>query len=216
VSIRTTTSLWRIVAEGHVVSTGGFDRKCYNVFHFEGGGNVVDNPMFKANVAAFFNVHGWKSLATRLHSDYVPDGLFVWKMSDATDSLTFTQVQLGGGSGGTRLPVNQAVFGYTGSGLRGSNWRGSKRYGPVPSSDVVGDELTALAHTRWEAAHHAVNAPMAIFIGALVLALVPVIYSRTLSNADPTVGPNYIADLNNTYCDTTLSSWRHRRESTQR
>lgn len=214
-AVQTLSSLWRFVVQGHVTTTGGSTRKIFNIFHYESSGGTQDTPGNRGIFATHFNTSVWSTIAAMLHVDYVPDGIYTWKMTDPTDSLTFAATQSGGALTGGRLPTNQSVFGYNGGGLRGPSFHGSKRYAPIAISQTAQDELIPAAHTAWEAAHAKLANVIVFTIVAHVIVLQPMIYSRTLSAPNPPPANQIGCDLTTTYVDLSLSSWRHRREATK-
>jgi hypothetical protein len=167
---------------GTCATTDGLTRKLVNVFSYEhtGGGLVAGWP---GDLTTAFEATVWGKVTALLSTQY--HGTHYEGYDNpllAPPPLFSIPTSLVGGTGGARLPLCDCVNVHVLSGLRGRNWRGTKRYGPVPESQQVDDELTAVGLAAWEQA-------AASFLVELVTTpgdrWRPVVLSRVLSVVGP-------------------------------
>jgi hypothetical protein len=202
----------QIVVQATVTSTGGQTCKVYNgfVYRHSAGGFHAGWP---GSLLASFAATVWNGIAALLHTDYAGFQYTLILPQTAPTPFTTLAPSASGGTGGSRLPLQQAVYTSLRSSLRGKHYQGRKRFGPVAESQVVGDELTPAAQAAW-------NAAVAPMLGNLVLPFgdtwTPVIWSQTLSGNPPTLPPTIGADLSSVAVYKTLGFARHRRERTRR
>lgn len=210
------TTVVQFLHAGHIVSSSGVQRSCFNSFTYH-----VDNPLVYNNAVATKNAYRARfssqvaSIIYPLLSDrYVGDSIGVWCVNVSGDVFGFG---VGAGSGavtGPALPLPVAVFQSFGTNLRGGNYVGKKYWGAIPESYVVGDELTVAALSTFHTIANRVQGNFGVTIGTNSGTFHPVCWSRRLSPAPP--AGQTVALFQTGTTDATLSSWRHRRERTQR
>jgi hypothetical protein len=209
-------AMGRIAVQGHVISSSGVSRPVWNVWTYESTGGAGYTVTVKTALATSFRNLVWNKIRPVLHTDYVGDRIWVWLPSITGDTSTATIVPGNGTRTGNRLPINQAVYCRLDTGLRGRWYIGSKRLAPLSESDVVSDELTVAAQANWQTAVNWFTASPATGAGGTFVQWNPVVWSRVLSTAPPDLNPQVGADIISATPYFTVSSWRHRRERTQR
>jgi hypothetical protein len=211
------TTLTQIAVYGHIVSSAGFNRRVVNVFTYDDYGAPNYALFTKAAVATTFRNVVWSVVRQALHVDYVGDDIYVWYASVTGDVFQATGVvpQSGIRTGG-RLPVSSAVYVALYSGLRGKWYNGTKRFAGIASGDAPGDELTPTAEGLFQGAANKCAVTFSNGVGINLTTHHPVVWSRKLSTAPPDLNPQVGADIISADAYKTLSTWRHRREPTQR
>lgn len=215
-AILSMTAMGQIAVECKVVASGGQVRPVWNVFTYESTGGVGYTVTVKNALATTFRTGVWNRLRPVLSTDLVGVMIWVWLPSITGDTFTSTIVPGNGTRTGSRLSVSSAVYCYVSSGIRGRWYNGSKRFGPVSTSDVSGDELTPAAKTTWQTACNAVARFTTTGAGITFVQWNPVVWSRKLSTPPPDVNAQVGADVIGGTPYATLSTWRHRRERTVR
>lgn len=212
-----TTTLTQVAVYGHIVSTGGSSRRVVNVFNYDDRGSTNYAAFTKAALATSFRSAIWNVISQALHVDYVGDDIYVWYASVTGDTPQATGVvpQSGIRAGG-RLPVSSAVYVALSSGLRGKNYAGTKRFAGIASGDVAGDRLTPAAEALFQGAANKCAATFTNGVGITFTRHWPIVWSRALSTPPPDVNAQVGADILSADAYKTLSTWRHRREPTQR
>jgi hypothetical protein len=197
-----------------VVTTGGgaFRIPVVNCFSYRS--NPPLTTFMAGPFVASFLTDVWNVVTQELHTDLQGDGLFIAAPCNSLGPRlgSFGPPQAGQ-LGGNRLPLSAAVTVAPLTGKRGRHYLGLKRFGPVPTSTVSGDELAAAVWPNWAF----ICGNMASgFVDAAGQGWVPVVYSRALSTG---VHPHYtpwLEDVVSVRFNKTLGFARHRREPTQR
>jgi len=201
-----------LAVRGLVTASGGQIRTVVNVFSYQN--TAGPGPPFDLNsFATTFHLTAWTLVAPFLHTDYLGDAYIAYTdpLLNPPGTLT-TQAPPNGGTAGGREPISSCVNFWCQTGLRGRSFRSVKRFGPVPTSIVSGDELTAAAQAAMQVQ---VNKLLLSFTTADGNTWSPVLLSRQLS----TEGPPAVfvgAPLTAITVNRTLGLARHRRERTKR
>lgn len=201
-----------IAVRGLVTATGGQVRKVVNVFSYEN--TAGPGPPFDLNdFATTFHVRTWTFVAPFLSTDYRGDAYLAYTdpLLNPPGTLT-TQTPPNGGTAGPRLPLSTCATFRCRTGLRGKSYSSVKRFGPIPESAVVGDELTPAAQASLQGQ---ANLLLNSFTTADGNVWAAVLLSRLLSSEGPPavfVG----APLTTLSVNRTLGLARHRRERTVR
>lgn len=211
----TLTSVWQLFVTGHVLTSAGTPRTVAYGFHFRETQHPLSPPT-KSQIATGFNALYWPVLAANLHNSWIGDGIYVKSTDDATDTLTLAGVPTSGTSSGMRLPLTQAVFFGLQTDYRGKSFFGRKHWGPVPQSFVTDDEINSFGAVRCQVVAGELGNFFFFSVGALNYEFHPVVVSQFLSQLGSNPTTIIGAPVTFTYYDTTLSSWRHRREKVQR
>ena len=199
-----------IAATGQVTSLSGKVRNLVNVFSYEHTAGPLDSN-WPLNLIQQFEAVVWSQVTALLSSSYFGNQYHVYTDPHLTPPAPYTfGVGVGGAVAGDRLPLSFAVSVHVRSGLRGRNYRGTKRYGPVPDSHYSADELTAAGLAAWQAA-------AATFLSALTSPAAdvwkPVVLSRDLSASGPPA--SYVgAALTSVEVVPAIGNSRHRKERT--
>jgi hypothetical protein len=211
------STLYQVAVHGHVVSSAGYARKVLNVFTYDIFQTARYLVPTKAQIATAFSGSVWAGIINLLSDQYVGETFFVWRVNQTGDVFTDSTIAVSAGLvAGARLPVNQAVYVGLPTGNRGIWYRGSKRMAPIPVAHVTKDELNATGQTIWTNDIGHFVATFHTGVGGTLVSFFPVVWSRRLSLSTPPPASQVVADTVTPYYDITLSSWRHRREPTQR
>jgi hypothetical protein len=212
----TTNQLVQIVMNGFSFpSHGSAPKKFYNSWCY------YAPPIYSYNVADRFTLGTtWRGIffplmLNALASTYFSVDFDVWFVNVPGDVLTpvsfgFTSVTLG-----PRLPHQQAICISTGSTTRGRQGRGSHFWGPVHEAYVTGDELNAAGIAAWNPIAAAYLTPFFYFGVSGVAQFFPCIWSRAASPVPPPAA-QVISPMTTSGLSKTITTWRHRRERTNR
>jgi hypothetical protein len=195
-----------------VTSSSGQVRKVVNVFTYE----HISGPLpatFRDELAVSFHLAVWSNVATLLHVDYLGDAYVAYTDTQlAPPGVVTVQTPPNGSVAGGREPISTCInFGFL-TGLRGKSFRSIKRIGPVATSQVSGDELTAAAQAAWAG-------QAALLLNNVTTASADVWAPRLLSRQLSSVGPPAVfvgAPVSAITVNRTLGLARHRRERTVR
>lgn len=207
------TGVLEFLIKGTVATTGSGTKNFFNVFHYRS--NTIPVPDSKVAVLNFFLSAIWSLAGASLSSAYTGVESDVRLLDEATDQYAVGNVPASGAVAGARLPTDVSASVLLRTSLRGKNYRGAKRFGPLASSDVVNDEITAAAITaHWAALIAALSGGMTG--GGLSGTYTPIVVSRFKSqlSVDPTTidgAPITAALLNKT-----VGTMRRRKEKTVR
>lgn len=157
----------------------------------------------------------WEQPLGLLHADYNFQGVDVHLPETVVGPVASIPIGLRGGNTGTRLPANDVVFISLFSAIRGREWRGAKRVGPVAQEDQGDGLLTVERHGLWiDATHPWGDAQTIEWFPGRFTRLTPIVWSRSRSTG---VEGNLIAlgaSIARIQVNRNLCSARHRRERT--
>lgn len=202
-----------IKVKGTAPTTGSGTKNLVNVFHYRLlSGPGTQQPT--VDVGNRFIATVWSVIATALSVTYTGVETDARLIDDANNQDLLCNVPGNGAVAGTRLPMEDIVSILLRSSLRGRNFRGAKRFGPVANADFVNDELTAGAIAgHWGAVGPAIAGTMLVNgLGTYG----PVILSKSLSQLE--INPTTIicADITGALLNKTIGSMRRRKEKTVR
>jgi len=188
-----------ILMKGLIDASGSNSINTVNVFHFRRTTNV--NALSKASVDAAFQTAIATPIIAALNLRWAQTTNEVRFIEDAEDAYNLISHANPGAITGDSMSSVASVFIYCKSALRGRNWQGSKKLGPISESDSTtgsSDILNAGAITRFEAIATAIGAGFTDANGNVWL---PVTVSRNLSqlSKNPTVvayAPVAVCNLN--------------------
>lgn len=204
--------LVQFIVRGQVLSTSGVQRPVYFSFVYLSSLaplNLADKVAYGTKFDSFV----WAGIWPMLNVSWIGLGTDVLYANTPGDTALTVLVPHNGGRAGARLPLHVAVYVSLPTATRGRRYRGSKRMSPVTASDTVGDELTAFGEGAWSGAMQGITAPMNVTVaGGGNDFMRAVVWSRAASVFD-TLFPPAIGDIiTPIHVNTTLSTWRHRRE----
>jgi hypothetical protein len=206
-----------VSVEGKVQTTSGVQRKVVNTWSYR-----VSNAAFSlgpASIYTWFMANVWSTWHQTL-----PSGILGWKgvqtwISYPLETGTLQHaggVPTDGSNNAAREPLSTCVYINFSTGRRGRQWVGCKRWGPIPTADVLGDELTAAAYAGFNGATPLFLAPMSVTIGGLNCTYIPCVWSRARWPYSSFITVDSLSDVVSCHANRTLGQWRHRRESTNR
>lgn len=201
-----------VVCQGTVTSSSGHVCKVANCFSYYtldalGAGTI---GLFMAT----FEPLVWSPIVSLFSTDYVGDPYRVYFPGRVFNGGgTLFGAGLNGGTAGDRLPTSLAVNMVLRTAARSRHYLGLKRFGPVVSADVDGDELNAAGLARWSAV-----APLLsnLLVDGFSHTWRPVVQSRELTAAVPVGALIDGEEITTIDLNKTLGFARHRREPTSR
>jgi len=198
-----------VVQRGQVAQSGGaVARNVVNCFAYRS-----PNPSNPPSFGPFFNSYKANvgdRICDRLSTDYTSVELSLWlKCNTLGINLNAGFTCQNGQIAGDRLPLSLAVNHILRTGLRGRNYTGLKRYGPIPAASVVGDELAGFEVTAW---HFVAGQVKSGFTSSDGWNWIPVVFSRQLSHRTLTTFIPWLEDVTAVDTNLTLGLARHRRE----
>lgn len=197
-----------IVAVGTVTDQDGVDHAVCNAFAYYTTDTLSGPFLLRFQGAFDANVMG--VIAPLLHEDYVAGEYLIYfpaRFDPGAGSAGLTGQN--GAVTGDRLPLSQCVNMGLQTAVRGRNFRGLKRFGPIAEGDTTGDELSSTAASSWSAAATAVGADLADGFG---VTWHPIVVSRKLTAAHPTALEVIGERITSVRLNKTLGFARHRRE----
>jgi len=147
-----------IVVKGLITGGGSNSINTVNVFHFRRTTNV--NPIGKASVDAAFQTAIGDLIFAALNLRWSQLTNEVRFIEDAEDAYGLVDHVNVGSITGDSMNTMSSVFLYCRSNVRGRNWQGSKKLGPISESDTTtgsSDVLNAGAITRFSAIATAIS-----------------------------------------------------------
>lgn len=189
-----------------------FVKRCWNSWVYR----VVGTPPLAVDKFAYFNAFflGFYVNLFNVFPNFTQQGQ-QWCLYPNTPGDVSTQQNVGGEglNGLHRTSTTQAVFVNLKTSLRSRPYRGIKRFGPIATSDLNGDELTPAARAAWTMNLANITTSFVVNLaGGGTNTIIPVVWSRKLSATDTHVPPAIGADLIGYHVNLTTSSCRHRRE----
>jgi hypothetical protein len=204
--------LVQLIARGQVLCSSGVQRKVVNSFVYR----VTNGPPIAADRLLYWNGFAaatWQWIAAILNVSYVGVAADVLYPNTPGDVQTTVAVPQSGGRAGARASLNVCAYVNQSTGLRGRSFVGSKRWGPLSTSDIVQDELSVPGDPAWIAAVANLSQIFGFTSTAgPVITCTPVVWSRLLSAGNVTIPPGIGADIRNCHLNRTLGQWKHRRE----
>lgn len=206
------SQLVQFLHAGHVVSSSGVWRSCFNVFTYH---TTLAAAYVTTNKTAFvtrFSSQVSSIIYPLLSTRYIGDSVGTWLVNQPGDAFGFLAFASSGAVAGDCLPLPCAVFQSFDTTFRGLRYKGKKYWGAIPTSYVVGDELTAAALSTFHTISNRVLGRFGVTCPQGNTTFNPVCWSRVLSLSTPPPAAQWVSDLQTGSTCKVLSSWRHRRE----
>lgn len=142
----------------------------------------------QATVVRFLEENVWVPIFSLLPASF-SRLVLRWGRTDIPPSgWTQYPSTLQGAAIGERSPSFVAVHVWLRTATRGKRFTGKKRFGPIPTSDIDGDQLTDQAFNNWQEVSQLLTSSWTIQGADGELVVVPVVWSRLLSSG-PSVSP---------------------------
>jgi hypothetical protein len=206
-----------VSVEGKVLTTSGVERKVVNTFSYRLSAAAFS--VSPTDVYTWFMNNVWTYWCQSLASGISGwKGVQTWVSYPLETGITQHAggVPYDGSAGAGRQPLSTCLYINFGTGRRGRAWLGCKRWGPVPNSYVLGDELVPAVWSTLNASTYVFMTPMSITVGGLNATYIPCVWSRARWPYGSFMTVDAFSDLVTVHVNKTLGQWRHRRESTAR
>jgi len=198
-----------VVQQGTVPQSGGTVSRIVTNCYAYRSPNPTLPPSFVPMLTAFKNDVGDR-VCDRLSTDYTSTLLGLWDHCNTLGTFHNAGFTCQHGQiAGDRLPLSLAVNLIPRTGRRGANYRGMKRYGPIPAASVSGDELVGFEIVAWQFVAGQVASG---FTSSDGWNWIPVVFSRQLSHRTLTTFTPFLTDVTSVDTNLTLGLARHRRE----